>query len=112
MTKKNLFWKGMFLGALAGGAVSLFDRNTREVMKGNVQKASSKVYDTVKHPKETVTKIKSMIDEVSEDFAYLTDKVEEIRELTPQVTDIIKETKDTFTKDDDNELMEDLIERK
>ncbi|AZU60887.1 YtxH domain-containing protein [Neobacillus mesonae] len=112
MTKKNLFWKGLFLGALAGGAVSLFDKYTREVMKDHVQKTSSKVYETVRHPGETVAKIKSTIEQVSEDFSYLAEKVEEIRELTPQVTDMIKETKDTFSKSEDDELLEELLEEK
>ncbi len=112
MTKKNLFWRGMFLGALAGGAISLFDKHTREVMKEGVQKTSSKVYETVRHPGETVGKIKSVIEQVSEDFSYLAEKVDEIRELTPQVTDMIRETKDTFSKNKDDELLEELLEEK
>lgn len=112
MTKKNQFWKGMLIGAVAGGAISLFDKNTRAIMKDNVQKTSKKVYEIVRHPGETVAKIKSTIEQVTEDFSYIAEKVDEFRELTPQVTDIIKETKDTFSKSGDTKALEDLLEDK
>ncbi|WML28692.1 YtxH domain-containing protein [Neobacillus sp. OS1-32] len=110
--KKNQFWKGMLLGAIAGGAISLFDKDTREIMKDNVQKSAKNVYKIIRHPGETAAKIKSTIEQVSEDFSYIAEKVDEFRELTPQVTEIIKETKDTFTKSDDSEGLEDLLEDK
>jgi gas vesicle protein len=109
MTKKNQFWKGMLLGALAGGAISLFDKQTRQIMKENVQKTSSKVTYILRHPGETAGKIRSTFEQVSEDISYLVDKVEELRELTPQVKDIVKETKDSFSKSDEEELLKEVI---
>jgi len=116
MTRKNQFWKGMLIGAIAGGAISLLDKQTREAMKENVQKTSSKVAYIVRNPGEisekvkgTAAKIKTTFDQVSEDISYITDKVEELKELTPQVTDILKETKDTFTENENTNLIEEVL---
>lgn len=116
MTKKNQFWRGMLLGALAGGAISLLDKQTREVMYENVQKTTRKVTYVLKNPgevtekvKEAAEKLKTTVKQVSEDISYITDKVEEFREITPQVTDILKETKDTFTKSDEELLLAEVV---
>lgn len=116
MTKKNQFWRGMLIGALAGGAISLLDKPTRQAMKENVIKVSSKVTYIAKNPGEitekvkgTAARIKDTFEQVSEDIAYITDKVDELRELTPQVTEIIKETKETFVKNDElDHLLEEV----
>ncbi|MEH7075600.1 YtxH domain-containing protein [Neobacillus drentensis] len=116
MTQKNQFWRGMILGAIAGGAISLLDKPTRDVMKANVQKTTSKVSYVLRNPgevaekvKETAEKVKTTVKQVSEDISYLTDKVEELRELTPQVTDMIKETKDSFSKSDEELLLKEVV---
>ncbi|MCM3726286.1 YtxH domain-containing protein [Neobacillus cucumis] len=110
MTKKNQFWKGMLLGAIAGGALSLLDKDTREAMKENVKRTSGMVGYIVRHPDElsekvkgTAAKLKSTFETVSEDISFITEKVEELRELTPQVTEILKETKETFIEQDEDE---------
>jgi gas vesicle protein len=115
MTKKNQFWKGMLYGAIAGGAISLFDRDTRQLMKEHIQKAASQAGYIVRNPKEitkqvkeTALKIKATIEEVSEDISYITEKVDELREITPQVTDILKETKDAFKKGEGTGLIEEI----
>ncbi|WP_251555277.1 YtxH domain-containing protein [Neobacillus muris] len=116
MTRKNQFWKGMFLGAIAGGAVSLLDQHTRKVMTQKVKKVSGKISYMVRNPGEvtdsikgTAQKVKAAVEHVSEDIAYIVEKVDELRELTPKVTESVKEVKDTFTKlgDDDLELQQD-----
>lgn len=113
---KNQFWKGMLYGAIAGGALSLFDKDTRHIMKKNVSKVYQQVSYIVRHPgeisdqvKETAEKLKTTFEQVSEDIYYITGKVDELRELTPQVKEIVKDTKDTFSKNDDDALYEDLL---
>ncbi|WP_042454869.1 hypothetical protein [Neobacillus dielmonensis] len=115
MTRKNQFWKGMLLGALAGGAVSLFDQHTRTVMTENVKKVSGKISYIVRNPGEvtdsikgTALRVKNTVEQVSEDVAYIIEKVDELRELTPKVTESVKEVKDTVTKlgEEDLELFE------
>jgi gas vesicle protein len=113
---KNLFLKGIFYGALAGGALSLLDKKTRQDMKVNVKKAYEQISYVARHPgeitenvKETAEKIRNTIEQVSEDISYITGKVDELRELTPQVKEVIKETKSTFSKHEDSALVEDLL---
>jgi gas vesicle protein len=116
MTKKNQFWKGMLLGAIAGGAISLLDKQTRQVMKENVQKTSNNVCHIVRNPGEitdmvkgSAAKLKTTVQQVSEDISYITNKVEEFKELTPQVTDILKETKGTLTKSEETDHLEESM---
>jgi gas vesicle protein len=115
MTEKNQFWRGMLIGALAGGAISLLDKHTRETMKENVLKTSKQVTYIVKNPGEVVDKVKgtaekirTTFEQMSEDITYIADKVDELRELTPQVTELIKETKDTFGKSEELNLLDDI----
>lgn len=113
---KNQYWKGMLYGAIAGGALSLFDKDTRQIMKKNVSKVYQQVSYVVRHPgeisdqvKETAEKLRTTFEQVSEDISYITGKVDELRELTPQVKEIVKDTKDNFSQNDDDALYEDLL---
>ncbi|WP_312472454.1 YtxH domain-containing protein [Neobacillus sp.] len=115
MTKKNQFWRGMLIGAIAGGALSLLDKQTRQVMKESVQKTSSKVAYVLCNPgtitdkvKETASKIKTAAQQVTEDISYITNKVDELRELTPQVTEILKETKAGFSISEEKQLLQEV----
>ena len=112
MSKSNKFWKGMLWGALAGGAISLLDRQTRLSMKENYRKAADSVMYVIKNPgeitdqvKERALKIKTTVEEVGEDLSYIAGKVEELRETTPQVAKMLKETKETLTKKDEEDSL-------
>ncbi|MEH7273979.1 YtxH domain-containing protein [Neobacillus vireti] len=112
---KNLFLRGMIYGAIAGGALSLLDKQTRHAMKVNVKKVYEQVSYVVHHPseltenvKETAEKIRNTIEQVSEDISYITGKVDELRELTPQVKERVMEAINTFD-DTNSDLMEDLL---
>ncbi len=103
------FWQGVVLGAIAGGFLSLLDRQTRTTVLGNCQRATEKVTYFAKHPDEaahcvteSARKIRSTIEEVGEDISFLTEKVEELRELTPQMVDIVKDTKDVLLEPDED----------
>jgi peptidoglycan hydrolase CwlO-like protein len=112
---KNLFLKGILYGALAGGALSLLDKKTRQDMKANVKKAYEQVSYVIQHPDEitenikgTAEKIRNTIEQVNEDISFITEKVDELRELTPQVKERVKETKNAFSDPEDS-LEEDLL---
>lgn len=109
MSNSKKFWKGMLWGALAGGAISLLDKQTRIAMKDNCVKAAKSVSYVIKNPeeisnqiKEKALKIKTTVEEVSEDISYIAGKVEELRETTPQVAKMLKDTKESFTKNDED----------
>jgi gas vesicle protein len=105
MSNMNKFLKGMLWGALAGGAISLLDKETRHALKENCQKTTRSVSHFIKNPdeftnqvKETALKLKTTVEEIGEDISFIASKVEELKETTPQVTRMLKETKDTFSK--------------
>lgn len=99
------FWMGIVLGALAGGAVSLLEKSTRDAVKEDFSKVSSGVAYAVKNPaefiediKDVANKVRSTVEQVTEDVAFITEKVEEIRDVPPQVTELVKGTKETLRK--------------
>ncbi len=101
---KSKFWKGVLLGAFAGGALSLIDRETRRVVFENCQKTTGKITYYAKHPqeavhqvKESTRKIRDTIEEVGEEVSFIAERIEELKEVTPQVSDFVKETKETFS---------------
>ncbi|RSD26684.1 YtxH domain-containing protein [Mesobacillus subterraneus] len=105
MGSSKKFWMGMFLGALAGGAVSLLDKPTRQAVKEDFSKVSSGVAYAIKNPnemiediKEAANKVRTTVEQVTEDVAFITEKVEEIRDVPPQVTELVQGTKETLRK--------------
>jgi gas vesicle protein len=105
-TKK--FWTGVLWGALAGGAISLLDRDTRQAVAQSCKKTSGELSYYIKHPDEVVeqvkdatTKIRSTVEQVSGDISFIADKVEELREVTPAVKGIVKETKEVFQNEEE-----------
>lgn len=108
MANSKRFWKGMFIGALTGGALSLLDKETREAVKENWQKTVNVTSKLIQNPgevrdqlKEAAQKVRTTVEQVGEDLSFIAEKVEELRETTPQVTQMLKETKETFAKKDE-----------
>jgi gas vesicle protein len=105
MGSSKRFWMGMFLGAMAGGAVSLLEKSTRQAVKKDFSKVSSGVAYVVKNPnefiediKETANKVRTTVEQVTEDVAFITEKVEEIKDVPPQITELVKGTKESLRK--------------
>ncbi|MFD2445080.1 YtxH domain-containing protein [Bacillus sp. CGMCC 1.16607] len=105
MGKTNKFWTGVILGAVAGGVVSLLDKDTREVVSEKCGKAAKNISYILTHPKEVATNVKektielcTTAKEMGEELSYIFEKIEEVRELTPEVTELVKETKEAFVK--------------
>jgi gas vesicle protein len=107
---KSKFWKGVLFGAIAGGAISMLDRDTRQTVVAGCQKTTGKITYYVKHPqeavdslKESTRRIRNTIEEVGEEVSFIVEKIDELKEVTPQVSHFVKETKDTFTENLDEE---------
>jgi gas vesicle protein len=105
MGNSKKFWMGMVLGAMAGGAVTLLEKSTRQAVKDDFSKVSSGVMYVVKNPnefiedlRETANKVRTTVEQVTEDVAFITEKVEEIKDVPPQVTELVKDTKETLRK--------------
>lgn len=103
---KSLFWKGVLYGALAGGALSLLDKDTRETVASGCKKATKEVTHYVKNPgeaidraKEMSNQIKTAIEQVSEEVSFIAEKVDELKETTPYVAGLVEDTKEAFIEE-------------
>jgi hypothetical protein len=112
--KSNKLWLGILGGAVAGLAISLLDKNTRNsVMTGsksmmtNAKSMAKNPDDIVGSLKEMSSKLRTSIEQISEDVAFISSKVDEMKEVPPQVAGVIKETKevvvDKHTNKNENE---------
>ncbi|WP_180953608.1 YtxH domain-containing protein [Bacillus sp. T33-2] len=103
MSNSRRFWMGVLLGAVTGGALSLLNKSTRQSVKEDFKVASGSVAYIVKHPdeffsqvKETAEQVRSTVQQVSEDVSYIAEKVEEMKDVPPQVAHIVEDTKKAF----------------
>lgn len=100
--------KFIVFGALTGALVSMFDRSTREkvVDKSNNLVREIKFYsknpDVLKWKiEEKKVKYQSVFEQLSGNASYIKEQVEELRTLTPQVKDLVMDTKDAFVESKD-----------
>lgn len=105
MGSSKRFWMGILLGAIAGGAASLLEKSTRQAVKEDFSKVSDSVVYVIKNPnefiedvKDAANKVRSTVEQVTEDVAFITEKVEEMRDVPPQVTELVKGTKEALSK--------------
>nr|WP_255723631.1 YtxH domain-containing protein [Sporosarcina sp. ACRSL] len=91
------------LGAILGGAVSMFDRSTRYQVKRKTSAMIEQVGYYSKNPdvlKEKLQQQKdkyvSLYEQISGDAAYIKSQVDELKTLTPQVKELVVETKEAF----------------
>lgn len=108
MNHSNKFMKGILIGAVVGGAISLLDKNTRTSVMSNCRQRKEKILTFMKNPdivfnqlKDKTGEIKNTVGQVTEDITFITEKVTQLTELTPQVTSIVKETKEVFESNDE-----------
>jgi gas vesicle protein len=103
MAKDNKLVRGMLIGALVGAAVTLFDKHTRDDVIQAGKNVSSKVKGYVEEPttltnevKQKIDHVKDTVQEVSEDLSFLNEKMKELKQTTPQVINLMQETKERF----------------
>jgi adenylosuccinate synthase len=105
----NKLGKYIFFGALVGGLISLCDRRTREDV---VNKSRSFMYDVRYYSKnpdvvklklqEKSEKYQSIYEQVASDATYFKGKMDELKELSPQVKELVVDTKEAFTEAKDD----------
>jgi len=83
---KNLFFKGVFFGALVGGALSLLHKETRRDVMNASKKTINQIKYVVTHPVETAEKIQykvtnfvDSIEEISDDLKEINDRIHHIK---------------------------------
>ncbi|GAA0341979.1 hypothetical protein GCM10008967_35460 [Bacillus carboniphilus] len=99
------FLKGVMWGALIGGAVTLLDKETRQEFMQTGKKAGQ----ALRNPKQTTQKIKEKVQDwqeayehIRDDVTYISDKLYELKDVPPKVTDIINESKKAIDGTNDN----------
>ena len=109
--KGSKLWMAVLGGAAAGLAISLLDKNTRNTVMTGGQKLMTNVKSMAKDPNSVVENVKDMsgklrtnIDQIGEDVSFISEKVDEMKDMPPQVAEVIKETKEVLVdkKSSDN----------
>ncbi|MDI2587109.1 YtxH domain-containing protein [Psychrobacillus sp. NEAU-3TGS] len=102
---ESKFVKGVVCGALIGGALTMLDNKTRNavVQKTNSLGRQIKYYSTNRQElkatlEEQVTKWKSFYEQINSDATYISQKVNEVKEMTPQVKTLLTDTKEAFAQ--------------
>jgi hypothetical protein len=105
----NKLGKYIFLGALVGGLISLCDRTTREQVVNKSKDFMSDVRYYSRNPdvvklklQEKSEKYQSIYEQVASDATYFKGKMNELKELSPQVKELVVDTKDAFTEAKDD----------
>mgnify|MGYP001795777862 CR=1 FL=1 len=105
---RNKFGKYILIGALTGAVVSLSDKHTRDQIVNNSKNIISYFRFYVQNPdvlkskmQEKTEKYQSVYEQFSSDAAYLKEKVEEIKTLSPHVKALVVDTKDAFSESKD-----------
>lgn len=97
---------GIALGAVAGAAISLLDRQTREqtIQKAtNIKTDVQYLYysrDQVKeNAKGKFSKVQGLIENVMENKDFYLEKIAELKETTPKLAQQFQQTKEAFSKE-------------
>ena len=106
---KSKFIPAVLLGALAGAAISMLDKSTRE----HTIETSKKIKDTVtyyaQNRDELVQLVETKVDQAQsvyastqENISSLMTKVEDVKALPETIMSLVTETKDAFSKQSPN----------
>ena len=104
--KKSKFMQAVLIGALAGAAVSLFDKNTRKTVIANSKDGWTCMKDLIQNPtnlleqvQETSSEFRSTVEKISNDVSFISKRVEEMKSIPTQVANVVMETKEAFASE-------------
>ncbi|OMP68136.1 hypothetical protein [Domibacillus epiphyticus] len=102
---KSKFFVSVLAGAAAGGALALLDKSTRSEMSS----WAKYLIALAKDPEQLTASSRELIDratetarQINEDVSFIKGKVDNLKDLTPQVKDLVDETKTTFAPQGQN----------
>lgn len=102
---KQIVLRGAVIGAACGILLTLFHRPTRTALKEKWNDCQQKLDEYRLEPgkmsacvKEKMEETKQLMRTVSDDLSFLNVQVNQLKETTPKVLEIIEETKDHFQK--------------
>ncbi|WP_458414708.1 YtxH domain-containing protein [Schinkia sp. CFF1] len=92
MGERNKLVRGMLYGAAVGAAVSLLDRETREKTILQMKDCSKRIWNFSKNPSVFIENVsnkieatRNKVEEVSEDIAFIVDKVNDIKQSSEKL---------------------------
>ena len=101
--KNQIVLRGAVIGAACGALLTLFHRPTRIALKDKWNDCQQKLDEYRQEPgrisacmKEKLEETKQLMRTVSDDLSFLNEQVNQLKETTPRVLEIIEETKDHF----------------
>lgn len=115
---QNKLMTGLLVGAAVGIVISLLDSNTRNdvIQKSKKATSSAKYYASNRDElmnafQQQTERAQNLYSRISEDASYVGSKVNELKEMSPQVKEMALETKEAFmdTKDAVLETKDDVI---
>ncbi|MBM7553696.1 YtxH domain-containing protein [Thalassobacillus pellis] len=96
------FWRGMLFGALAGGALSLLDRGTREYVWNGTKSCGQSAKNIANNPSQAIytlrmrySQLTNTLSEGAKDVLEVLDKVESMLET---ISDLEKEVEKDIEK--------------
>lgn len=96
---KSKFFVSAAIGAAVGGVIALLDQDTRNEMSS----WAKYLVALAKDPEQLTASSRELIDratttaqKINEDVSFIKDKVDNLKELTPEVKELVNETKTTF----------------
>ncbi|KJR70718.1 hypothetical protein [Bacillus velezensis] len=107
MKQTRIMAKAILIGAAAGGALSLLHKPTREGCFRNMDACRRRAAFYRKHPEALKQQASAKLDQVkiiantvSKDLSFLNGQITKLKQTTPQIIDLLKETKEHFSKND------------
>ena len=98
--KKNKLLQGIVVGALAGAAISMLDRSTRESVIACSKKKYNQMKDYMENPelvmdqiREKSDKLRTTFENITEDVVFIANQVEVLKEIPQQVVATVKDSK-------------------
>lgn len=112
------FVKGMMIGALIGGAITLLDKDTRRDLAQKSKKVGANVKKSLSNPKETIQKVqmraehfRQIYHEMNDDIRFIAEKAVELKEAGEEAAKLVEETKNEFkNKQNQKELNQMIID--
>ena len=100
---KSKLLQGILIGAIAGAAISMLDQQARATTMECGKKSYQKVRHIVENPEIVINKVndtrnqvKSSFNSIKEDVLSISDQINALMEISPQVASVVKESKEAI----------------
>ena len=107
---KSRFLTSMIAGAVAGALISLLDRDTRKSVAASSRGFAAGIKGLIAHPEEmigqvrhTAETVRTAVEKITDDVAFITEKVEDMKDVPRQIAEVMEETKSVFVQESEDQ---------